>query len=137
MSAIVAVEDVSKTYKLGKTEVHALRGVSLDAVGLGEHVRHRPSELSGGQRQRVAVARALVTRPSLVLADEPTANLDSQTGETIIDLMRDMNRRGGTTFIFSTHDPKVMAHATAVVRIADGRVAAREVPSEAAAAGGR
>ena len=98
----------------------------LEAVGLEEHSRHRPSELSGGQRQRVAIARALVTRPKLVLADEPTANLDSATGATIIDLMRDMNRKDGTTFIFSTHDPKVMSHANAVVRIADGRIAARE-----------
>jgi putative ABC transport system ATP-binding protein len=107
----------------------------LEAVGLAEHARHRPSELSGGQRQRVAIARALVTRPKLVLADEPTANLDSATGATIIDLMRDMNRRDGTTFIFSTHDPKVMSHANAVVRIADGRIAAREPAG--AAAGGR
>jgi putative ABC transport system ATP-binding protein len=108
----------------------------LEAVGLSEHVRHRPSELSGGQRQRVAVARALVTRPPLVLADEPTANLDSQTGGTIIDLMKDMNRRDGTTFVFSTHDPKVMAHATAIVRIADGQIAARE-DAAASAVGGR
>jgi putative ABC transport system ATP-binding protein len=98
----------------------------LEAVGLAEHTRHRPSELSGGQRQRVAIARALVTRPRLVLADEPTANLDSQTGETIIDVMRDMNRRDGTTFIFSTHDPRVMSHANAVLRIVDGRIAGRE-----------
>ncbi|HEX9308431.1 MAG TPA: ABC transporter ATP-binding protein [Anaeromyxobacter sp.] len=106
----------------------------LDAVGLAEHARHRPSELSGGQRQRVAIARALVTHPRLVLADEPTANLDSRTGETIIDLMREMNRRDGTTFIFSTHDPKVMSHANAIVRIVDGRIAAREA---AQAVGGR
>jgi len=105
----------------------------MEAVGLSEHTRHRPSELSGGQRQRVAIARALVTRPKLVLADEPTANLDSQTGANIIDLMREMNRRDGTTFIFSTHDPKVMSHANAIVRIADGRIAGREV---VAAAGG-
>jgi putative ABC transport system ATP-binding protein len=105
----------------------------LEAVGIGSHARHRPSELSGGQRQRVAIARALVTRPRIVLADEPTANLDSQTGENIIDLMKEMNR-DGTTFIFSTHDPKVMAHANAVVRIADGRLAGREELS--AAAGG-
>ena len=98
----------------------------LDAVGLLGHARHRPSELSGGQRQRVAVARALVTRPPLVLADEPTANLDSQTGANIIDLMKEMNRRDGTTFIFSTHDPKVMSHASAVLRIADGQIAGRE-----------
>ena len=98
----------------------------LEAVGIGSYGRHRPSELSGGQRQRVAVARALVTKPALVLADEPTANLDSQTGQNIIDLMRDMNRKDGTTFVFSTHDPKVMAHASAIVRIADGEVAGRE-----------
>jgi len=98
----------------------------LEAVGIGGYGRHRPSELSGGQRQRVAVARALVTRPALVLADEPTANLDSQTGQNIIDLMREMNRKDGTTFVFSTHDPKVMAHASAIVRIADGVVAGRE-----------
>jgi putative ABC transport system ATP-binding protein len=98
----------------------------LEAVGIGGYGRHRPSELSGGQRQRVAVARALVTRPALVLADEPTANLDSQTGQNIIDLMRDLNRKDGVTFVFSTHDPKVMAHASAIVRIADGQVAGRE-----------
>jgi putative ABC transport system ATP-binding protein len=106
----------------------------LDAVGLRDHARHRPSELSGGQRQRVAVARALVTRPPLVLADEPTANLDSQTGATIIDLMKEMNRRQGTTFIFSTHDPRVMSHASAVVRIADGELVGREDVNRAAAA---
>jgi putative ABC transport system ATP-binding protein len=108
----------------------------LEAVGLAAHARHRPSELSGGQRQRVAVARALVTNPPLVLADEPTANLDSQTGGTIIDLMKDMNARDGTTFIFSTHDPKVMAHATAVIRIADGLITSRETPAFVAAGGG-
>ena len=109
----------------------------LDAVGIAEHARHRPSELSGGQRQRVAIARALVTRPAIVLADEPTANLDSETGGNIIDLMKEMNRRDGTTFIFSTHDPKVMAHASALVRIEDGRIASREEQDGAALAGGR
>jgi len=107
----------------------------LEAVGLLEHSRHRPSELSGGQRQRVAVARALVARPPLVLADEPTANLDSQTGANIIDLMRDMNRRDGTTFLFSTHDPKVMSHASAVIRISDGQVVAREKPNDGPSGG--
>jgi putative ABC transport system ATP-binding protein len=95
---------------------------ALAAVGLKDFAHHRPDELSGGQRQRVAVARALVTDPAIVLADEPTANLDSQTGETIIDLMLAINRRAGTTFIFSTHDPKVMAHAQRVVRLSDGRI---------------
>jgi putative ABC transport system ATP-binding protein len=100
----------------------------LDGVGIKQYAKHRPSELSGGQRQRVAIARALVTKPKIVLADEPTANLDSKTGETIVDLMKEMNR-DGTTFIFSTHDPKVMSHANAVVRIADGRLVGREEPA--------
>jgi putative ABC transport system ATP-binding protein len=96
---------------------------ALEEVGLGDFVRHRPDELSGGQRQRVAVARALVTDPVIVLADEPTANLDSATGDAIISLMLDLNRRDGTTFIFSTHDARVMAHAHRVVHLADGRLA--------------
>ena len=107
-----------------RSEARARARRALDQVGLGEFVGHRPDELSGGQRQRVAVARALVTEPALVLADEPTANLDSATGEAIIDLMLEINRRQHTTFIFSTHDPRVMAHAHRVVRLEDGRVAA-------------
>jgi putative ABC transport system ATP-binding protein len=105
----------------------------LEQVGLLSHAAHRPNELSGGQRQRVAVARALVTRPQIVLADEPTANLDSATGQNIIDLMKEMNRRDGTTFIFSTHDAKVMTHASSVVRLADGKVLDRVTPQEALA----
>ena len=97
---------------------------ALGEVGLAEFARHRPDELSGGQRQRVAVARALVTDPVIVLADEPTANLDSATGETIVALMEEINRRDGTTFIFSTHDPRVMARAHRVLRLADGRIEA-------------
>ncbi len=112
-------------------------GALLEAVGIAEYATHRPSELSGGQRQRVAVARALVTRPGLVLADEPTANLDSQTGATIVDLMKDMNRRDATTFVFSTHDPRVMAHASAIVRIDDGRIVGRTDPASAGSAEAR
>jgi putative ABC transport system ATP-binding protein len=104
----------------------------LEQVGLATHAHHRPSELSGGQRQRVAVARALVTEPQIVLADEPTANLDSVTGQNIIDLMRSLNQTKGTTFIFSTHDPRVMSHANAVVRLADGKILGREKPEDAA-----
>ncbi|MHB1844665.1 MAG: ABC transporter ATP-binding protein [Deltaproteobacteria bacterium] len=107
----------------------------LARVGLAGYSKHRPSELSGGQRQRVAIARALVTRPQLVLADEPTANLDSVTGEHILDLMRELNRTERTTFIFSTHDAKVMAHASAIVRLADGLVSERTVGGLVAAAG--
>ncbi|HVZ79967.1 MAG TPA: ABC transporter ATP-binding protein [bacterium] len=109
--------------KLGKEERAKRVNALLEKVGLDKHSHHRPSELSGGQRQRVAIARALVTRPKIVLADEPTANLDSVTGENIIDLMKEMNRVEKTTFIFSTHDAKVMSHANSVVRLADGRIA--------------
>lgn len=89
-------------------------------VGLEPHLKHKPDELSGGQRQRVAIARALITQPQLVLADEPTANLDSATSDQIIDLMLALNRDKGVTFLFSTHDPRVMEHARRVVRIHDG-----------------
>jgi putative ABC transport system ATP-binding protein len=97
---------------------------ALAEVGLAEFAHHRPDELSGGQRQRVAVARALVTDPVIVLADEPTANLDSATGEAIVALMEEINRRDGATFIFSTHDPRVMGRAHRVLRLADGRLEA-------------
>ena len=105
----------------------------LDQVGLLSHQKHRPNELSGGQRQRVAIARALVTDPLIVLADEPTANLDSETGQAILDLMKSLNQKKGTTFIFSTHDHRVMRYANAVVRIADGKVQGRETPQDAVA----
>lgn len=95
----------------------------VERVGLATHVHHRPMELSGGQRQRVAIARALVTRPALVMADEPTANLDSKTGEQILDLMREMHREANTTFIFSTHDANVMSLARRVVKLVDGQIA--------------
>jgi putative ABC transport system ATP-binding protein len=94
----------------------------LELVGLGALVRQRPNEMSGGQRQRVAIARALVSLPHIVLADEPTANLDTATGLTIIELMKKLNRERQTTFIFSTHDPRVMEHARRIVRIVDGRI---------------
>ncbi len=94
----------------------------IERVGLKDHIKHRPAELSGGQRQRVAVARALVTKPIIVLADEPTANLDSQTGNEIIALMKEMNREQKTTFIFSTHDAKIVEIADHVIRLRDGLV---------------
>jgi len=92
------------------------------AVGLEDHVRHKPFELSGGQRQRVAIARALVTHPLIVLADEPTANLDSVTGSEVLDLMARINSERGTTFIFSSHDPVIMERAARIIRLHDGEV---------------
>ena len=105
---------------LPRAEVRSRALELLEAVGLSGHLKHRPAELSGGQRQRVAIARALVTRPAIVLADEPTANLDSATGEQILDLMRGLNRTQETTFIFSTHDPQVLSYAHRVVHMRDG-----------------
>jgi putative ABC transport system ATP-binding protein len=95
-----------------------------EAVGLTPHLKHKPDELSGGQRQRVAIARALITNPKLVLADEPTANLDSETSEQIIDLMLALNRDKGVTFLFSTHDPRVVKHARRAMKIHDGKILA-------------
>jgi len=94
----------------------------LEEVELADFTRHRPNQLSGGQRQRVAIARALVTDPEMVLADEPTANLDSKTGEAIVDLMRKINQEMKSTFIFSTHDSMVMKHAHRMIRLQDGRI---------------
>jgi len=127
---LVSVLNVFRNVELPLLLQHVLSGPErekrvrglLERVGLTEHLKHRPNELSGGQRQRVAIARALVTRPSLVLADEPTANLDSVTGQNILDLMKELNRTEQTTFIFSTHDARVMAHASSIVRLADGKL---------------
>jgi putative ABC transport system ATP-binding protein len=94
----------------------------LEAVGLADKARNLPGQLSGGQRQRVAIARALAPAPKLILADEPTANLDSHTGAAIISLMRDMQRQYHASFVFSSHDPKVLAAADDAVHIQDGRI---------------
>lgn len=94
----------------------------LAVVGLERFADHKPNQLSGGQRQRVAIARALAIKPRIILADEPTANLDRQTGESILSLMKDINRHYGTTFIFSTHDRRIMARADRLIRIEDGQV---------------
>jgi putative ABC transport system ATP-binding protein len=98
-----------------------VRGLLAD-VGLAAFESHRPAQLSGGQRQRVAIARALAGSPILVLADEPTANLDPKTGTEILALMKELNRKNGVTFIFSTHDARILAQADRVVQISDGRL---------------
>ena len=94
----------------------------LEAVDLVDRANHRPDQMSGGEQQRVAIARALATRPSLVLADEPTANLDTANGKQAMEIMRRLNQETGTAFIFATHDPRVMAFARRVVKMQDGRV---------------
>jgi len=106
--------------KFTKSEVTKRARDLIEKVGLTEHIKHRPAELSGGQRQRVAIARALVTNPDIVLADEPTANLDSVTGAQILELMQQMNRIEKTTFIFSTHDANVLQYARDIIKIRDG-----------------
>jgi putative ABC transport system ATP-binding protein len=110
--------------KHSKLEVRQRAERLAEAVGLKEHVLHRPAELSGGQRQRVAIARALVTSPAIVLADEPTANLDSVTGAQILELMREMNATEKTTFVFSTHDPNILQYAKRVTKLRDGAISA-------------
>lgn len=94
----------------------------LDAVGLADRARNRPDQMSGGQQQRVAIARALATRPLLVLADEPTANLDTANGEQAMSIMRKLNEQTGTAFVFATHDPRVMSFARRVVDLRDGKI---------------
>jgi len=107
---------------LSRKDREALVMRFIEEVGLSDRLKNKPFELSGGQRQRVAIARALVTRPIIVLADEPTANLDSGTGLRIVELMRKINEEDKTTFIFSTHDAHIMREARRVVSILDGRI---------------
>lgn len=94
----------------------------LEAVGLADRAHHRPDQLSGGQQQRVAVARALATNPKLILADEPTANLDTENGKQVMDIMQKLNKETGVTFVFATHDPRVIHYARRVVTLEDGLI---------------
>ena len=106
----------------GKAETKEWVEHLLEEVGLQSRMKHKPNELSGGQQQRVAIARALATRPRIVIADEPTANLDSATGERILNLMKQVNKEEGTTFIFSTHDPAIWEVADHVIFLHDGLI---------------
>ena len=120
-----AVENVMLPLQIKGTSFSESRDRALsrlDEVGLSDFVRHRPDKMSGGQQQRVAIARALVTNPSLVIADEPTANLDSDTSRSIIGLMRSLNEKEKTTFIFSTHDQRLLDRVERLVRLEDGRI---------------
>ncbi len=105
-----------------KRERHERVNELLEAVGLSERAHHRPDQMSGGEQQRVAIARALATRPVLVLADEPTANLDTENGNQVMEIMQRLNAETGTTFVFATHDPRVIPFARRVVTLRDGQV---------------
>ena len=126
LPVLTARENVEYPLLLNKALSGESRAKMVDEamkdVGLGGFGFHKPMELSGGQRQRVAIARAIVARPAVILADEPTANLDHTTGEEILELMKGLNKKAGITFIFSTHDQKIMDMADRVVRLWDGMV---------------
>jgi putative ABC transport system ATP-binding protein len=122
LSAAENVEYVMLLQEIPQAERRQRARSILDDVGLGDKYNRRPAELSGGQQQRVAVARAIVSNPSIVLADEPTANLDSKTGKGLLDMMKKMNQEKKVTFIFSTHDRMVMNYAGRLLRIRDGRL---------------
>jgi len=126
LTALENVEYVMLLQGITATERRQRAEAILQEVGLAAMANRRPHELSGGQQQRVAVARAMVTQPSIILADEPTANLDSKTGASLLDLMKTLNEQHGITFLFSTHDPMVMERAKRVVRLKDGRIDSEE-----------
>lgn len=121
------VEFIMLLQGLGKVEREKRAVELLTAVGLGDRINNKPSELSGGQQQRIAVARALASKPSFVLADEPTANLDSATADSLLDLMENLNKDFNMTFVFSTHDKRVIDRAYRVVTLHDGMVENDEV----------
>jgi len=102
---------------------------ALEAVGLGDRARHRPAEMSGGEQQRVAIARALVNEPSIILADEPTGNLDSKTGDEVLEILTTLHRERGLTLVVVSHDPRVAARTERIVHLLDGRVEREERPS--------
>ena len=122
------VEYPSLLYPESRKNRHRVREL-LERVGLADQAKKQPAMLSGGQRQRVAIARALINNPSIVFADEPTANLDHATGEMIMSLLYQLNQELGVTVIFSTHDPRIMEHSRRVVRIEDGEIVADRVVS--------
>ncbi|MDP6964019.1 MAG: ATP-binding cassette domain-containing protein, partial [Planctomycetota bacterium] len=102
-----------------QSEYHAAR-LLLDEVGLGDRINHRPNQLSGGEQQRVAIARALISSPPLILADEPTGNLDSETGARILELLLDMARKRGTSILLATHDPEIAERCDRIILVSDG-----------------
>ena len=124
------VEFIMLLQNISKTEREKKAIEFLNAVGLEDRINSKPTELSGGQQQRVAVARALASTPSFVLADEPTANLDSVSADSLLDLMEDLNHKHGMTFVFSTHDQRVIQRAHRVITLRDGAVESDKVKDE-------
>ena len=122
LSALENVEYVMLLQGVPREERQKRAVDILEDVGLGDYIDARPNQMSGGQQQRVAVARAIVSNPEVVLADEPTANLDSETGESLLIMMGEMNEKRGVTFIFSTHDKMVMDHSRRLVKLKDGKI---------------
>lgn len=122
LTALENVEFIMSLQGVNKKERHERSIKLLEAVGLGDRINSRPSRLSGGQQQRVAVARALASKPKFVLADEPTANLDSVSTNTLLEIMKNLNEQEGTTFVFSTHDNRVIEKAKRVVTLEDGKI---------------
>jgi len=126
IQTMTAVENVAVPLELaGRRDAFALAREELAAVGLGHRLGHYPGQLSGGEQQRVALARAFAIGPRLLLADEPTGNLDRETGRQIIDLMLDLGARRGATLVLVTHDPDLALRADRIVHLADGRIAER------------
>ena len=125
-SALINVE-LPMRYAVKKVEHRKSAIRALESVGLGDRMDHKPSELSGGQQQRVALARALINNPAIILADEPTGNLDSSSGNEIMSLLLNLNREFKTTLIIVTHDPKIAAETERVIHLYDGRVVEKEM----------
>ena len=126
LTALENVEFIMNLQGISKSERQKRSVDLLEAVGLGDRIDARPSRLSGGQQQRVAVARALASKPQFVLADEPTANLDSKSTEMLLEIMRKLNEKDGMTFLFSTHDNRVIKQARRVVTLEDGKIISDE-----------
>jgi len=128
---IDAIENVALPlrYSENTSSMRQRAEAALQSVGLGDRMRHKPNELSGGQQQRVAIARALVNAPAILLADEPTGNLDSQSGKEIMELLMNLNQQQNTTIVLVTHDPTVATHAQRIVQLFDGLVKTQEAVS--------
>ncbi len=125
---LTAYENVELPMLLMGKKNHKARVMELlDAVGISDRADHRPDQMSGGQQQRVAVARALASDPLLILADEPTANLDTENGEQVMEIMKKLNKETETTFVFATHDPRVIKYAKRIVTLEDGKVVSDEL----------